>query len=243
MSELEPLDDELRALLEAAPPPAEPPPEVVDRVLARVQHTLSLPTPPSGDPPSGDAPPGAGASATAGALKATVLAGVFAMGAIVGGAVVAALEPAHAPAPPLPPSAIVVDAPRAEAPPKASAPAADLVPVVSIGSLPSAAPPEVASNRSAAARDDNLAEERAMIETARMAIARDDAEAALVAIDRHAARHPHGRLAQERDALRIRALVSAGRGGEAREHASRFRREYPNSFLLPVVNAALEGAP
>jgi hypothetical protein len=61
VSELEPLDDELRALLEAESPPSDPSPEVIDRVLQRVQHTLSLPTPPSGDPPSGDAPPGTGA--------------------------------------------------------------------------------------------------------------------------------------------------------------------------------------
>lgn len=259
MSEIEPLDDDLRALLEAESPPAEPPPEVVDRVLERVHHTLSLPTPPTGDPPNGDAPPGAGtpppatgpagasgaagASTTVGALKTGVLVGVFAMGAVVGGAVVATLRPAHAPAPAPPSPAIIVDAPRAEAPSKPSA----AVPVVSIGSLPSAAPvapaapSEIASNRSTAARDD-LAAERAVIETARMAIARNDAEGALTALERHAVRHPNGRLAQERDALRIQALVLAGRRVEAREHASRFRRQYPDSFLLPVVDAALEGA-
>ena len=46
-------------------------------------------------------------------------------------------------------------------------------------------------------------------------------------------------MAEEREALAIRALLALGRGDEARERAAGFRAAYPHSFLTPVIDSAL----
>ena len=56
-------------------------------------------------------------------------------------------------------------------------------------------------------------------------------------------RFPDGRLVEEREALRVQALAQLGRAAEAHEVAARFRRQYPRSMLLPVVDAALQSLP
>jgi outer membrane protein assembly factor BamD (BamD/ComL family) len=90
---------------------------------------------------------------------------------------------------------------------------------------------------SAENRDDDLASERALLERARVAIGRGDATGALEALDRHSARHPAGRLAEEREVLAIQALVSAGRKDEAQARAARFHREHPSSAFGSAVDA------
>src|SRR5262249_53828967 len=65
-------------------------------------------------------------------------------------------------------------------------------------------------------RDASLKRERMMIEAARSALARRDPSAALMQIEEHAQRFPKGQFAESRDALRIQALVLAGRMDEAR---------------------------
>jgi hypothetical protein len=65
----------------------------------------------------------------------------------------------------------------------------------------------------------------------------DDAE-------RHLRLWPHGALTEDRELLAIQALVMLDPSGRrARARAARFRREYPNSILLPAMDAALEGLP
>lgn len=90
-----------------------------------------------------------------------------------------------------------------------------------------------------AARDTGLAAERAALEIARTAIARRDSRTALEALERHVREAPHGRLVEERESLFVQALVQAGRGADARERAARFRRRFPESLLLPAVEAAV----
>ena len=87
--------------------------------------------------------------------------------------------------------------------------------------------------------DTRLAAERALIDTARSALARGDAAAALDVLGRHRQQFPSGQLSEERAALVVQALASAGRLREAGESAGRFRLTYPKSLLLPVVNQAV----
>jgi hypothetical protein len=82
-----------------------------------------------------------------------------------------------------------------------------------------------------------LAGERTLLERARAALARDDADAALAALDEHARSFPHGALAEERELLAVRALTAAARTPEARARAARFRHAYPNSVYLDAVDA------
>jgi len=108
------------------------------------------------------------------------------------------------------------------APASAPPPAARL-PVAS--SRSSAEPPKTAAARQYAA-------ELALLEPARNALARGDSAAALAAIARHEREFEAGFLAEERSALRVRALWSMGRISEAEAAAKAFRARYPRSALL-----------
>jgi len=87
----------------------------------------------------------------------------------------------------------------------------------------------------ASAQSPGLAEQLALLETARNAIAQKNAAAALRALESHAAQFPNSALAEEREALKIRALVLANRVTEASHHLSQFETQFPNSLLLPAL--------
>jgi hypothetical protein len=87
----------------------------------------------------------------------------------------------------------------------------------------------------------DLAHERPLLDDARAANARGEPEQALALTARHARQFPHGKLSEEREALAIRALVALNRGEEARKRAEQFRVTYPESFLIPALDAALSG--
>jgi outer membrane protein assembly factor BamD (BamD/ComL family) len=125
------------------------------------------------------------------------------------------------------PSAAEVDRP-----PRRATPASPRAP------SPSTAPIATASAETPRPGDD-LRQQRAELEVARAAVSRGDAAAALDALDRHTVAYPNSKLAEERAALRIHALVLAGRMDDARDSASDFRRRYPTSFLLPSIDRAI----
>jgi hypothetical protein len=77
------------------------------------------------------------------------------------------------------------------------------------------------------------------LDEARTAFMRGEPSACLRALERHAQRFPSGRLSEEREALAVRALASMNRGDEARARAARFRERYPESLMLPAVEAAV----
>jgi hypothetical protein len=81
------------------------------------------------------------------------------------------------------------------------------------------------------------------LDRARSALARGQAAQALALLSSHAARHPGSMLAQERDALTVKALVAAGRHAEARAAGARFIASYPNGLLLDAVKASLATIP
>lgn len=91
--------------------------------------------------------------------------------------------------------------------------------------------------------DDSLGDEMALVARAQTALHRGLYESALSALDEHARRFPRGDLAEEREALAVQALARAGRDDEASARASRFEARYPRSVLVPVVRAAVGGAP
>jgi hypothetical protein len=71
-----------------------------------------------------------------------------------------------------------------------------------------------------------------LLEPARSGIARRDYAGALQALARHQREFPNGQLAEERAALRVRALWGVGRAAEAEAAAAAFRLRYPRSALL-----------
>jgi hypothetical protein len=92
--------------------------------------------------------------------------------------------------------------------------------------------------KTAAARQ--YAAELALLEPARSALARGDNAAALSAIVRHEREFEAGFLAEERSALRVRALWGMGRISEAEAAAKAFRARYPRSALLGWMKSKRE---
>jgi hypothetical protein len=116
------------------------------------------------------------------------------------------------------------------APPKAQAPAANPAP---IDDAPPSRPHVLPPPRLSPA--DAVRAELLLLRPARAAVAREDFAAALSPIAEHARRFKDGRLAEEREALRVKALVGLGRVEEARRAAAAFRAHFPHSVLLPAV--------
>jgi len=85
-----------------------------------------------------------------------------------------------------------------------------------------------------------LSDELRVLAPARAAVARGDFGAALTAIAEHARRFREGRLVEEREALRVKALAGLGNVKEARAASAEFRRRFPRSALLPALAGSLE---
>ncbi len=156
---------------------------------------------------------------------------------VIGAAVGAAAYEIHAR---LAPAAVAhrgaVPAPRPiVSAPMPAAPAA-AVPEPAPAPSPSLAAPE--SSPAEAARA-----ELHLLRQARAAVARDDFAAALSSIAQHTRRFKNGRLVEEREALRVKALVGLGRNDEARHAAAAFQARFPRSVLLPTVSQMPDSRP
>ena len=86
--------------------------------------------------------------------------------------------------------------------------------------------------RTVTARE-SYAEEIELLEKAQAALARRDFGGALAQLAEHARRFPRGRLAEDREAMRVRLLASSGRPGDARRAEIAFADQFPRSVLLP----------
>jgi len=85
--------------------------------------------------------------------------------------------------------------------------------------------------------------ELGLLQRARGALAKGDFSAALGAITEHQRRFPSGRLREEREALRVKALLGLGRTDEAQRAGERFRDRFPESVLAPRIEDATRKAP
>jgi outer membrane protein assembly factor BamD (BamD/ComL family) len=109
-----------------------------------------------------------------------------------------------------------------------------------------AAPPgaaDVPSKPIPAERDLDLAAEREVLEMARRDMTERRYEDALRKIERHLREYPRGRLAPEREALAVQALVGAGRYDEARRRGADFAERFPRSIFRSVVDSTLLSIP
>ena len=78
-----------------------------------------------------------------------------------------------------------------------------------------------------------------VLQPARQAVTRGDFNTALSAIGEHQSLFPSGKLAEEREALRIKALLGLGRTGEAQRAGATFRARFPHSALLKRIDEML----
>jgi hypothetical protein len=82
------------------------------------------------------------------------------------------------------------------------------------------------------AERDSVAVDLALLQRAQTAFAQHDCPRALMLLAEHGRRFPHSRLAEERDALRVRSLGCAGHRQEAQRAAAEFAARFPRSVLL-----------
>jgi len=167
----------------------------------------------------------------------------FVVGGATGAGVHAVLTP------PSVPRVVYVDRPAATAsavptPEPSSVPTAE-VPTARAATVTAPGPPSpsLSSSPTTRAGASQLDAERLVLDDARSALGQGDATAALETITGHEQRFAHPVLGEEREALRIQALVKAGRYGEARARADDFRRRSPKSLLLPAVDTAIASIP
>ena len=79
-------------------------------------------------------------------------------------------------------------------------------------------------------------EELTLLDKARRAVMARNFDRALRVIERHVRSFPNSPLAEEREALRVRALQGAGRSTQANNAAREFESRYPSSVLAPELN-------
>ena len=99
-------------------------------------------------------------------------------------------------------------------------------------------PEQARSTRAKVRRKPTLAQEVALLDRVREALARQDAHRALRHLRRHEKRFADGTLTVEARALRVRALELLGRDSQAAEQRRQFLKEHPNSPLSPDLRRA-----
>jgi outer membrane protein assembly factor BamD (BamD/ComL family) len=104
---------------------------------------------------------------------------------------------------------------------------------------PSPSHPRAQRARQLLTPQESYAAELRLLQGAQSDYTSQDFPDALVLLAEHARRFPEGRLAEEREALRIRSLEGAGRSDEARHALSAFGRRFPRSALLPRLQQQL----
>jgi hypothetical protein len=244
MSELTP---EARALVDMARFADQPTGADRQRVRAALFAKLALPAAASG-PTAGAGPGGAtGASLVSGKMLVTLAI----LGALGAGAAWWATRPAQPSAAPervpaLAPAASAAETTAAtETTAAAETMSAATAPAAEIETAPAAAAdqaPRCAASPPAAPTS-TLAEELALVPPAESALRAGDAAGALALLTEHARRFPHGQLAQEREATRIRALCALADEAGARRAAARFLRRWPRSPHAARVRTTCGGAP
>jgi hypothetical protein len=85
----------------------------------------------------------------------------------------------------------------------------------------------------AATAHESYAAELYLLQRAQVAYTGRDFADALALVAEHSRRFPNGRLAEEREVLRVRSLARAGRADEARSAAAAFADRFPRSVMLP----------
>jgi hypothetical protein len=264
---VEALPEDIARLLEREKGAYAVDPDVRRALLSRVEMAIALggadlpaggPSSPPGAAGSGEVVASAVKKGVAGKMVAVAVA-AFVGGGITGGAVVETmtrtrtLAPIVAPMPPVTSSAVAPPAPgqiaRANSSsPSESAPvpesrASASSPPEPVAPLPPARPNVASSSSGTPSSHGDLVREREILDAARAALARGQAQDAIAAMEEHARRWPNGELAAEREVVLIQALVAAGRLPEARARAARFHQAFPKSIFAPAIDIAIGAAP
>lgn len=86
----------------------------------------------------------------------------------------------------------------------------------------------------------SLREQQALLDQARLALGRGQFERCMASIDLHRSRYPQSLLAEEREALTIKALAASGDLPVARDRLVTFRANHPRSLLLESLQVTVD---
>jgi len=108
-------------------------------------------------------------------------------------------------------------------------------------SRPSIVPPPAVTARPQrwahpATAQESYAAELDLLARAQVAYAAREFADVLARVAEHGRKFPNGRLAEEREALRVRALEGSGRTEEAHRAAATFADRFPRSIMLPRLS-------
>lgn len=107
---------------------------------------------------------------------------------------------------------------------------------------PGAVPHPIAKAKPRAGRpisaQESYAAELALLQRAQVAYTGGDFQGARALVAEHARQFPNGRLAEDREALRVRSLAGSGHADEARRAIAAFADRFPRSVLLPRLQEA-----
>jgi hypothetical protein len=136
----------------------------------------------------------------------------------------------------LPPKQVVLDTPRSPS----TQPTTEAPPESIPTPRPRISQPKPHRPARSGGEHDPYVAEVALLQRAHAAYERRDFSWALALMEEHHRRFPEGRLAEEREALRVRALARSGRTSDARRAAAAFSVRFPRSIFLPRIKEALE---
>ena len=88
---------------------------------------------------------------------------------------------------------------------------------------------------------ESYAAELELLQRAQAAYASQDYLETLTLVEKHGRQFPNGRLAEEREALRVRSLAASGRPDEERRAVAAFTRRFPRSVLLSRLQSSAKG--
>lgn len=222
--EQDPFDVELAALLERGRTILPAPDVVRARALARARATVAA----------------ASASLTAPELPARgrglrmAVAASVALAIGAAGATAALLGRTPHQPDASPPSGPRVVPPAAAATPEPPPPRAMVLEATSIAKPQRPARPATAQ--------ESYRAEVALLQRAQAAYTRRGFLDALVLVAEHGRLFPNGRLAEQREALRVRSLAGAGRTDDAHRAVTAFARRFPRSVLLQRLQETAQAA-
>jgi len=141
---------------------------------------------------------------------------------------------------PLASSAPLVPSAQLNAVPAVSPSAPEVAPVTPAPSTAQRAAKQPARPAAESSAQESYAAELELLRRAHAAYGGGDFANALRLLALHARRFPNGRLAEEREALRVRALSGSGQGDSARRAAHSFADRFPHSVLLSRTMSAAD---
>jgi hypothetical protein len=113
----------------------------------------------------------------------------------------------------------------------------------SLGQSTPVLPIKSTNSAAVSTKSDGISAELRVLQPARKAVAQRDFNAALATLAEHQRLYPAGILSEEREGLRIKALIGLGRITEAKRASDTFRKRFPRSALLGRIDEMLGTKP